>query len=196
MITAVVILALKSALGLLSIWLLVFLLWKDYCLDTFREDVFAIQDALFLYAADGSVGFDHPAYRMLRQKMNVSLRYAHEFTLIRFVLAIIVLSKVPNAETVAWEEALGTLPSDVQKSLTHYRNDFLYGFLKYVTLRSFFLYAFLYAVVLVVRVFGVCKQAIKRYILPQIVVGIERLESEALDEELRNGEGALRVGAA
>lgn len=189
--TTTIILALKSALGLLGIWLFVFFFWKDYCLDSFREDVFAVRDELFLYAADGNVSFEDPAYGILRDRLNVALRYAHEFTLLRFVLAIVVLSKVPNPDTVAWEKALALLPLNVRESLTQYQNTFVLAFLKYVTLRSFFLYI----AVLLVTVLGVFKQAAKRYIFPKVVVGVQRLESEALEEETRNRSG-LPVGAA
>jgi hypothetical protein len=191
MMTATIIIALKSALGLLFIWVLVFFFWKDYCLDVFRDDVFAIRDELFLYAANGNVGFDHPAYKILRQRMNVALRYAHEFTFTRFVLAITVLSKAPSPDNTAWEEALELLPSDVQKSLIQYLNTFAFTWLRYITLRSFFLYI----VVLLGRVVGGFKQATTRYILPKLVMGVERLESEASDEESRNQNSPIVVGA-
>jgi hypothetical protein len=192
MMTATIIIALKSALGLLFIWIFVFLFWKDYCLDLFREDVFGLRDELFLYAADGKVDFDHPAYTLLRQRMNVSLRYAHEFTLARFALAIAILSKVPNTETATWEESLAILPHDVQKSLIQYRDSFVFAFLKYVTLRSFFLYI----IVLLGQAVGGFQQAVKHYCLPKLVMGVERLESEALEEETRNQDGPMVVGAA
>jgi len=192
MMTVTIILALKSALGLLFIWLFVFFLWKDYCLDAFREDAFELRDELFLYAADGNVGFDNSAYKMLRQRINVSLRYAHAFTLARFVLAIVILSGVRNPESAAWEEALASLPCDVQKRLTQYRNTFVLTVLNYITLRSFFLYI----VVLLAMLFRGFKELAKRYILPKVVVGVERLESEALEEESRNQNRPAAVGAA
>lgn len=191
MIIEVVIVALRTALALLFIWLFVFVLWKDYCLDNFREAVFAIRDDLFLYAADGNVSFDHPAYKILRNRLNVTLRYAHEFTLLRFSLAVTVLSKVPNAETAAWEKALVSLPTDVRQALIQYRTNFVLAFLGYVTLRSFFLYLLF----VLVQVLGICKEAAKRYVLPRIVTGVERLESEALAEDLRNQGGALLSAA-
>jgi hypothetical protein len=189
--TATVIVALKTALGLLFFWIFVGSFWKDYCLDSFREDIFAIRDDLFLYAADGNIDFGDPAYRILRNRLNVTLRYAHEFTLIRFVLALVVLSKVPNAETVAWGKALASLPSGVQGSLIQYRSNFVLAFLKYVTLRSFFLYI----VFELVEVLGFCKQLASRYVLPKVAVGVERLESEALAKDVRDRGGPL-LGAA
>jgi hypothetical protein len=188
----VIFLALRSALGLLLIWLFVCFIWKDYCLDAFREEIFAVRDALFLYAADGNIEFQNPAYTMLRNKLNVILRYAREFTLARFVLAILFLSKVHDSEAAAWEQALASLPPDVQESLVRYRNAFVLAFVRYVTLRSFFLYS----VFLLAQVLGVFKGAAKRYMLPKLVVGVERLESEASEEESRDRRGALPVGAA
>lgn len=187
MITAPVIVALKTALGLLFICLFVFYLWKDYCLDTFREDLFAIRDDLFLYAADGNVGFEHPAYRILRHRLNVSLRFAHEFTLVRFVLATLILAKVPSYETATWEKALAALSPEARAKFDEYRNDFVVAFSKYVTLRSFFLYLLFE----LVHAVGLCKEVARRYVLPRVVTGVERLESEALAEDMRNRGGTL-----
>jgi len=192
MITTTVILALKSVLGLMLIWVFVFYFWKDYCLDTFREDVFTIRDDLFLYAADGNVSFDDPAYTLLRGRLNLSLRYAHELTLARFVLALRILSRVPNPETAALEQALKSLPPDVAIALTQFRSRFVDAFIKYVTLRSFFLYL----VVIFVQVFGGFKQTIRRYVFPKVEQGIESLESEAKEEEESNRTGPVPVGIA
>lgn len=181
MITEPAIIALKSAVGLLATWLFVFLLWKDYCLDRFRESVFSLRDELFSYAADGNISFDHPAYTMLRGTMNVSLRYAHEFTLARLFLAIAVESNTRNSEIVAWEAALKSLPPDTQTALTTTRSRFAIAVLEYMTLRSFLLYL----LVLLARLVDRFRTLAKRYILPQIVIGIERLESEALEEDAR-----------
>jgi len=189
------ILLLKSAVGLIAAWIFVSFLWRDYCLDTFRENLFTLRDELFLYAAGGNIGFDNPAYRILRERMNVGLRYAHEFTLARFFLALAIPLKGENPELTAWDKALRSLPSlEVQERITHFRNCLIFSVIKYMTLRSFFLYL----LVLVVKVAGQFRQLVERYLVPRMVVGIERLESEALDEDSRSREkrGPITVGAA
>jgi hypothetical protein len=99
--------ALESAVGLLILWVFVFIFWKDYCLDIFRDHIFTLRDDLFLYAAHGNISFEHPAYRMLRERMNLSLRFAHEFTLTRFFLAL----KLPSSSLLK-KPALDALGSE------------------------------------------------------------------------------------
>ena len=62
-------------------WAFLFLkMIPEMRLDSFRQNMFAIRDELFDFAADGNIAFDHPAYMMLRNQMNGFIRYAHHLT--------------------------------------------------------------------------------------------------------------------
>src|ERR1700682_1355645 len=97
--------ALKSIIGLFALWLFVYYLWRDYRLDAFRDDVFARRDQIFVFAAKGNIKFDHPAYTILRNRMNVLLRYGHAFTLTRLLLIRISHPLVKNDLMEKWESA-------------------------------------------------------------------------------------------
>ena len=83
--TFVTVLESVMALAVLS-WLLC-ALWPACRLDSFRQKVFAVRNDLFDYAAAGRIAFDDPAYTLLRQLMNGTLRYGHQITFFRLFLA-------------------------------------------------------------------------------------------------------------
>jgi hypothetical protein len=168
--------ALESAVGLLIRWVFVFIFWKDYCLDIFRDNIFTLRDDLFLYAAHGNISFEHPAYRMLRERMNLSLRFAHEFTLTRFFLALNLPS---SAESAIWDKAIESLSEDRREKLNGYRASFAFYALKYMVLRSFFLAI----LVLCAKVVHGFSELLKRRVATtKVVVAMERIESEAISE--------------
>lgn len=114
-------------LGLLAIVLLKF--WAEARLDAFRQEMFALRDELFDYAADGRIKFDDPAYRLLRQVMNGFIRYAHQLTFFR-VCVTVIEARIKSDKLSApkwsesWEKALKRVPDgEVQSALLafHYR---------------------------------------------------------------------------
>lgn len=46
-------------------------------LERFRQRLFSVRNALFDFAADGGIPFDHPAYRITRRRINSLIRYGH-----------------------------------------------------------------------------------------------------------------------
>src|SRR5439155_844887 len=69
-------------------------------------------DGIYLILAAGSVSFDHPAYTLLRQRINMVIRYAHHFTLTAFIVVMIYVSPLKkNPEVAQWEEIVDSLPS-------------------------------------------------------------------------------------
>src|SRR6266404_6115956 len=94
-----------------------------------------------MFAANSGVSFSHPAYTMLRYRINVVLRYAHEFTLFR-VLATVLVHRAPakNPERAKWEAAVETLPSEAKKQLMEFNTTLAIAILQLMVYRSFFLY--------------------------------------------------------
>jgi hypothetical protein len=107
---------LESATCLAWLMVLFLKLVPEVRLDGFRQDMFAVRDEFFDYAAAGNIGFDDPAYRLLRQLMNGYIRYAHHLTFFRTCLGFTWLRLwVPNPEptwTIKWENALNNIKSE------------------------------------------------------------------------------------
>lgn len=109
-------------------WVFVFCkMIPDWRLDSFRQNMFAVRDELFDYAADGKIAFDHPAYLLLRRQMNGFIRYGHHLTGFRGILTVAIhkISGSPprtnwNAE---WQEALNSIAeSAVRQELEQFHH--------------------------------------------------------------------------
>lgn len=104
-----------TCLALLSV--LVFSLLPTHTLVSFRQKMFELRDELFDYAAAGKIGFNDPAYRLLRQSMNGFIRYAHRLTF--FSLCITLLKIWTGGEKLSfdwqhkWQRALENVKDDV-----------------------------------------------------------------------------------
>jgi hypothetical protein len=172
--------ALWSAFGLLCLWIFIFVLWNDYRLDAFRDHVFSIRQELFFYAANGSVAFDHPAYVMLRYRMNVILRYGDEFTLTKAVLAKFIqpIAAVKRSQE-SWELALQSLPSETCQTLRGFSTALSVAVLQLMAYRSFFLYLLLRPFMPTVKIGNFIKRN------PSVKSTVERVETEALLKESR-----------
>ncbi len=91
-------------------------------LDGFRQEMFAIRDELFDYAADGNIAFDHPAYMLLRKQMNGLIRYGHQLTVFRFSMTVIshkVAGRPANTQWLhEWQKAIDSIEDErVRKGL-------------------------------------------------------------------------------
>src|SRR5437016_3004749 len=105
----------QSLLTLIVLAFVLFALWPQQRTDLFRQQMFALRDELFDFAADGKIAFDDPAYRHLRQLMNGFIRYAHNLTPYRTFLAFLrwkYVGREPhNAWTVQWDAMLNKIPN-------------------------------------------------------------------------------------
>jgi len=107
--------------GLVLLWAIAYYGWRPYRIDRVRNDLFAIRDELFLYAADGNVSFDESGYRMLRGKINALIRYAHIITVSRAIIFTIAERFRPNEYAPrmqqSWHDSLSRLPEPTQARL-------------------------------------------------------------------------------
>ncbi|HEY7389091.1 MAG TPA: hypothetical protein VH640_11325 [Bryobacteraceae bacterium] len=110
--------AFESGVALVVIVFLVLRLWPAHRLDRFRQDLFVIRDDLFDYAAGGSISFNHPAYRLLRQSMNGFIRYGHQLTVFRLTCNF-MRWKLHDEQVFSWaakwEAALKTIEDENTK---------------------------------------------------------------------------------
>ena len=166
----------ESLLGLLGLWVALFYLWRDFRNDAYREDIFSVRDEMFLYAADGNISFDDPAYTLLRTRMNGLLRHGHELTLTRLFILSAVCRDARNESLEAWQRAVEQLPVETRKEIIDFNlrvNIFVFQHLLYV---SFFRYLVFRPLMSLVRVRDVMER-------PQLVTTVQKLESATLEEE-------------
>lgn len=115
--------AIHVSISCLGLWLLCCVFVKDYRLDALRQRLFRLRGELFDYAASGAIAFDHPAYGMLRARINRLIRFAHRFTSTQLVLVLAFEPDVPTDPLKQWNSALATVESEaVQEALRDFNS--------------------------------------------------------------------------
>ena|SRR6266446_3146759 len=184
-------LAFWTLMGLFVLWFFLFYLWPDLRNDTFREDIFAARDAMFMYAAEGQIAFDHPSYLMMRDRMNVLLRFGHEFSLTKVLLIYFIAARYKSQPTLEFERAISSLPEHVQHKMQEFNLQVLISTLQHVVYYSFIRYVMLRPLMFVFNPFDLKKIMDK----PNVVSTVERVESITL-ERVRNHPKQHHVAAA
>lgn len=155
----------SSLLAIAGIWILLTWAFRNYRVDRFRQGIFEVRDDLFLYAAEGHITFDHPAYTTLRTLCNGYLRSAHRLSLTSLFLLWVSLHDDHRAALEAqesfqekWERALAGLRPEVveQMRMCHARIDF------YVSRQLIFGSPFMMALVFPIVLAYVFKEATVR----------------------------------
>src|SRR5687767_14055442 len=115
--------AIQIAVSLVGLWLLAFVLCPEYGVHAFRQRLFKLRAELFDYASAGAISFDHPAYGLLRLRMNDLIRFAHRFTSLQFLFVLTFNKHIPHAvePLQRWQQAVSTVESeDVRKRLIEF----------------------------------------------------------------------------
>jgi hypothetical protein len=171
------IVALESLLALFGFWVAIYYLWADYRNDSYREDIFSVRDEMFMYAAKGCIAFDHPAYTLLRARMNGLLRHGHELTLTRLLILLAIYDHEPRTATVAaWQRALNDLPDEIREKIIDFNIRTNVYVLQHLAFRSFFRYLVLRPLMHLIRIRDVMQK-------PRVATSVEKLETAALEEE-------------
>jgi len=99
--------------------------WSSYRVAAVRQDLFEIRDALFDLAVEHPFLFNHAAYTRLRYKINISIRFAHKFTMTRLLVTLWVrqFATLPKDN---WPETLSGLPLEIQDRLTSIQKTMLF----------------------------------------------------------------------
>lgn len=175
------VIVLQSVFSLFVLWLFVFYLWRDYRLDSFREDIFSVRDRMFLYASNRNIRFDDPAYTILRNRMNTILRYGHVFTLTRLILVAKTHGEFKNDTLVQWEAAVAQLPEETQRKMREFNLCMVIFVLQHVIYCSFFRYVLVRPLLFLRNPFDL-EGMMDR---PEVVSTVELLESDALEQDAR-----------
>ena len=88
--------ALASLLAISILWVALFWLYRDYCVDLFRQRMFALRDELFNEAISLGIPCDHRSYGILRITMNGFIRFAHLFNLAHFLIVLVKFEAPEN----------------------------------------------------------------------------------------------------
>lgn len=183
-----------SLISLAALWWLVFFAFRDYRVDAFRERLFRLREDLFLFAANGGIPFEHPAYRMLRSTINGMIRYAERISL-AWLLSLAVAFKHSDCREAEklfheqWLEANRTLTLHAKKRLILFRRDLHWALTTHVLTSPLIIVAsspfLLLALIRVAR--DHAKEKFQRWIEPTL----SRVDSVALLE----GDQSMRRAA-
>jgi hypothetical protein len=172
---------LKSVIELAALWYFVFYLWRDYRLDSFREHLFSIRDRMFLYAAEGNIGFDHPAYTNTRARGNSLIRHGHQLTLTRFIVVVRTQPTLDERNArEQWDRMTDDLSTDVKWKMQEFRLCMSVAALQHMVYSSFFRYIVVRPLTLIKDPFKVSE--LKEH--PRVVLTVDRIENDATEQEL------------
>ena len=120
--------AIAAATALLGLaWL-----YQRYRIDRFRNELFAVRDELFLFAAQNNL-INDPGYRELRKVFNGMLRFCHRLTFMQLMLAPVSAGSEPFQE---WLSLIGKLPNAQRDQLISYHFRMLEMGMRFVILGS------------------------------------------------------------
>lgn len=140
--------SLMIGLSALAIWFGFFWLYRDYEVDRYRQRLFELRDELWDYAAEGHVGFDNPAYRLIRARLNGLIRFANLLSGTWLAMVLVAEKLRPSPEVIEriegeLTEALATLPAPLAERLRDYQQKALFLAIEHTVLTSpFFCVAF------------------------------------------------------
>lgn len=166
----------ESLLGLFGLWIAIYYLWRDFRSDSYREDIFSVRDEMFLYAADGNIPFDHPAYALLRARMNGLVRHGHELTMTRLIILLAVHPKVRSEAFEAWQRAVEELPAETRKQIKDFSLRVNIFVLQHLIYLSFFRYLLFRPLAMAIHVRDVVEKT-------HVINTVEKLETATLEEE-------------
>jgi len=72
-----------SAILLLVFWNVI---WKDYCIDKARFELFSLRSEIFIKAAKKEIEFNSELYEELENNINSAIRYAHKISVFEIML--------------------------------------------------------------------------------------------------------------
>lgn len=130
----------SSGISILGLIILIFWLYRNYRIDTFRQQMFALRDEVFDYVEESGVGFETRAYGVLRTTMNGYIRFAHRISLLHLLLfAVVTRHEIdPDSRSfeAIWTEATNAVPKQIAEKLDAYRERLNMLVVKHLVLNS------------------------------------------------------------
>ena len=117
---------LQSVISLALLAFVIFWLYRDFKVDSFRQKLFALRDDLFDDAEASGIDFSHSSYDVLRTAINGFIRYAHRINIFQILALVAIATHETKSNGSSFnsrfQSHLGQLEEDQQKLLKDYRN--------------------------------------------------------------------------
>jgi hypothetical protein len=133
-----------SLISLALIWVFFFWVYRDYCVEDFRQKVFALRDELFDTAASEKIPFNHKGYGRLRLTMNGAIRFAEDISFGQVILMSYFNRNSPLLETYKneFDREIKSLPVQEKKIVIDFQerlDDLLIEYLLTISPMMFFI---------------------------------------------------------
>lgn len=94
-------------------------LFRAFFVDSLREQLFAIREELFDFAAEGNLDFANPSYGRLRLILNSLIRFADHLSGTRLILLLLASRfwPLPESHAKSWELTLEALAPEQRERL-------------------------------------------------------------------------------
>jgi len=170
----------RISFGLLLLWGIFYLSFRQFFLDNLRQRLFAIRDELFDFAADGGIAFDHLAYRGLRDNINSLILFGDKLTFSRALFA--ALAAQPESAVVReyelWTKAVDELQPLARRVVINTHVQAQMAVIRYLFARSLLLYLLSWLIQLAALWISTARH-FYRELLPTFAA---RLEKQAREE--------------
>lgn len=129
-----------SLFSLMSLFIIVFWLYRDYRVDAFRQQMFVIRDEFFDASLKSGISFTSPAYGLTRSTMNGFIRFGHRMGLLQTVACVLMVRKkidqLGGTYSAKLEKAMGDLSKEQQEIIKDYNLRMNMCFMKHIFLSS------------------------------------------------------------
>ena len=154
-------------------------LWglRDYRVNRFRHEMFALRDQLFDEAAGGQLSFDSPVYGLLRSTINGFIRFGHRIGLTQFIVfAVFGAGVADNSFSERLEKGMADLPEEARNRIQLLATRMNVILLRHIALGS----PMLLFAVLVVALPLLVKNWIRAALLQRLSRPIDEVDTAAL----------------
>lgn len=79
---------------LFGLWWFYTNLYREYCIERTRQDLFKLRDQLFDSVENGHIDFNDDAYGILRKTINGMIRYCHELHFVHMLALLLAQTKL------------------------------------------------------------------------------------------------------
>jgi hypothetical protein len=133
--------ALVAVSSIAGLVFMAFWLYRDYRVDVFRQEMFALRDSLFDKATAGLIEFEAPAYGILRSTMNGFIRFGHRLTLPNVFFIVLTQARISRgAGSTSFKRELNssleTLTASQRALIQKYNEDINFLIVRHLLLSS------------------------------------------------------------
>lgn len=129
-----------TLISVFLIFILVFWLYRDYRVDSFRQKMFLLRDGLFDEAKKGNISFESDAYAMLRSTMNGTIRFGHKLSLWQMITFLVLVKtdqeQIGKSFSKRLDSSLKGLNKEQVKIIRHHHMQLNFLMVEHILLTS------------------------------------------------------------